>query len=290
MVRYCMRIGTFMAIVAVAFWTLALAQNSRVSRIDPAGENTRVFLSYIDAASEDNFARIFEIPRNQDYKPYALLLTNASGQAIVSVTIRWMGSSAEKSFVYDSSSDSLMRGVPGGGSSMTLPLPGPRQALVQRGASSASADGPVVLAAGDRMLVAPGLLVSESRAKERGSPGGSSSMPQALQSAEIISAALDVVVLEDGTVLGPDASHTVDGLLSRKAAVDGVVKAVRLAEQNGMDGVEALRILANTQPSRDQGPEVRQESMIARTLMMSRQWKEQLSKMEALQLPRFHRN
>lgn len=115
-------------------------------------------------------------------------------------------------------------------------------------------------------------------------------MPQALQSAEIISAALDVVVLEDGTVLGPDASHTVDGLLSRKAAVDGVVKAVRLAEQNGMDGVEALRILANTQPSRDQGPEVRQESMIARTLMMSRQWKEQLSKMEALQLPRFHRN
>jgi len=43
-------------------------------------------------------------------------------------------------------------------------------------------------------------------------------------------------------VLCPDASHTVDGLLSRKAAIDFVVRAVRAAEQNGMDGVEALRI------------------------------------------------
>ena len=114
-------------------------------------------------------------------------------------------------------------------------------------------------------------------------------MPPALRSAATISATLDAVVLEDGTVLGPDASHTVDGLLARKAAIDGVVRAVRIAEQNGMDGVEALRILANTQPTRDQGPEVRQQATIARMLMMSRQWKEQLANLEALQLPRFHR-
>ncbi len=287
MVQCCKRVGTFMAVVAVAFW--ALAQDSRIIGIDPAGESTRVFLSYMNATAEDSFARIFETPRYLDYKPYALLLTNASGQAIVSVTIRWTGISADKSIVFDSSSDSLMRGMPGGASSMMMSSPASRQAQVQQGGSFISADGPVVLAAGERMMVAPGLMASESLAKQRGTAGGSASMPSALQSAANVSATLDAVVLEDGTVLGPDASHTVDGLLSRKAAIDFVVRAVRAAEQNGMDGVEALRILANTQPTRDQGPEIRQQSSIARMLMMSRQWKEQLAKMEALQLPRFHR-
>jgi hypothetical protein len=276
-----------MAMVAVAFW--AMAQDSRTIRIDPAGENTQVFLSYLNATAEDSFAKMFEIPIYQDYRPYALLLTNASGQAMVSVTIRWTGTSAEKSIIYDSSSGSLLNGAPGGAGSMTMLGPASRQAQVQLSGSYQSADGPVVLAAGERMLVAPGLLVSESLAKQRGRAGGSASMPPALRSAESVSATLDAVVLEDGTVLGPDASHTVDGLLARKAAIDWVVRAVRVAEQNGMDGVEALRILANAQPTRDQGPEIRQQSSIARMLMMSRQWKEQLAKMEALQLPRFHR-
>jgi hypothetical protein len=276
-----------MALLAVAFWVWA--QDSRMIRIDPAGESTRVFLSYMNATAADSFAEMFEIPSYQDYKPYALLLTNASGQSIVSVTIRWTGTSAEKSIIHDSSSGSLLNGAPGGGSSMATLGSASRQAQVQLSGSYSSADGPVVLAAGERMLVAPGLLVTESRAKQRGRAGGSASMPSTLRSAENISATLDVVVLEDGTVLGPDASHTVDGLLSRKAAIDFVVRAVRAAEQNGMDGVEALRILANTQPARGQGPEVRQQSSIARMLMMSRQWQEQLAKMEALQLPRFHR-
>ena len=121
-------------------------------------------------------------------------------------------------------------------------------------------------------------------------PGGSASIPQSLQAAQSFSVTLDAVVLEDGTVLGPDASHTVDGLTARKAAIDGVVKAVRMAEQIGMDGVEALRILANPQPGGNQSLEVRLEGTIARELMLSTRWKEQLSNMETLQLPRFHRN
>jgi len=139
------------------------------------------------------------------------------------------------------------------------------------------------------MLVAPGLFARESVAKVRGNAGGSSSMPLALQSAESVSATLDAVVLEDGEVLGPDASHTVDALLSRKAAIDGVVSAVRAAERNGQDGVEALRQLANAQPTRDQNPLARQQSTIARVLMSQRQWREQLEKLAALQLPRFYR-
>ena len=258
--------------------------------IDPAGEITRVRLSYMDSAAEANFARMFEIPRYQDYRPYALLLTNNSGKAIVAVTIRWTGLSSGRVGVFDSSCSSLLSGAPGGGSSMASILrPAPGQTHVQLGQSFVSANGPAVVADGERMLVAPGLLAGESLAKQRGTSGGSSSIPQGLQSAESITATIDAVVLEDGQVLGPDASHTVDGLLSRKAAIDGVVNAVRAAEQRGQDGVEALRQLANAQPNRDQGPEMRQQSMIARVLMGSRQWREQLDRMAALQLPRFYR-
>jgi hypothetical protein len=276
--------------IGVAVACGAMAQNSRMISIDPAGENTRVYLSYVDATAEDNFARMFEIPRYQDYRPYALLLTNSSRRAIVALTIRWIGTSAGKSGVFDSSIDSLLSGAPTGGSSMiALQRPIPGQTQVQLGQSYQSANGPEVIANGERMLVAPGLFASESVAKVRGTAGGSSSMPQALQSAESVSATLDAVVLEDGEVLGPDASHTVDALLSRKAAIDGVVSAVRAAEQNGQDGVEALRQLANTQPTRDQSPLARQQSTIARVLMSSRQWREQLEKLATLRLPRFYR-
>ena len=288
MVQSYLRVGTFMVGVAVACGVMA--QNSRMISIDPAGENTRVYLSYVDATAEDNFARMFEIPRYQDYRPYALLLTNSSGKAIVALTIRWIGTSAGKSGVFDSSSDSLLSGAPTGGSSMTMlqrPIHG--QTQVQLGQSYQSANGPEVIANGERMLVAPGLFARESVAKVRGNAGGSSSMPLALQSAESVSATLDAVVLEDGEVLGPDASHTVDALLSRKAAIDGVVSAVRAAERNGQDGVEALRQLANAQPTRDQNPLARQQSTIARVLMSQRQWREQLEKLAALQLPRFYR-
>lgn len=286
MVQYYLRVGTFMVGVAVACGTMA--QNLHVITIDPAGENTRVYLSYVDATAEVNFARMFEVPMYQEYKPYALLLTNRSGKAIVAVTIRWMGTSAGKLGVYDSSSSSLLNGAPGaGGSMMAMRRPVSGQVQVQLGQSYQMANGPVVVADGERMLVAPGLLATESMAKQRGTAGGSSSMPPALKSAESISATVDAVVLEDGEVLGPDASHTVDGLLSRKAAIDGVVSAVRAAEQRGQDGLEALRQLTNAQPP--QTPEMRQQSQIARMLMMSRQWKEQLEKMAALQLPRFHR-
>ncbi len=105
----------------------------------------------------------------------------------------------------------------------------------------------------------------------------------------MISAALDVVVLEDGTVLGPDESRTVDGLRARKAAIDGVISAVGAAEQSGQDGAEALRQLANMRPTPNDGPGKMDQAMIARMLTMSRQWKEQLEKLKELRLPNFHR-
>jgi hypothetical protein len=135
------------------------------------------------------------------------------------------------------------------------------------------------------MLVAPGLFARE----QTGSAGGSSSIPPALKTAENISALLDLVVLENGKVLGPDASHTIDGLRAHKAAIDGVVAAVKAADQNGQDGVAALRQLADARPTGPRDLFDMQQGRIARMLMMSRRWREQLQQLGALQLPDFHR-
>ena len=129
--------------------------------------------------------------------------------------------------------------------------------------------------------MAPGLFAKQ------GSASGSSSIPAALLSAEVVSATLDLVVLEDGTVLGPDASNTVGDLRARKAAIDSMVNAVRAAEQNGQDGVEVLRQLAR--PPRQGGLGAMELSAIAHSLMISRRWREQLERLAALQLPNSHR-
>jgi hypothetical protein len=267
------RVGIIVA--AFALVCGASAQNTHVIKIDPGGEHAQVCLSYPDAAAENDFARLFEIPRYLDYKPFALLLTNNSGKAVVALTIRWTATAAGKSSVFDSSSSSLLSGVPGGMISTMMQRPVPGQSQVRVGQSYISAS-PVVLAGGERMLVAPGLFARESMVKQRGTAGGSSGIPRELQSAESISASIDAVVMEDGEVLGPDATHTVDDLVSRKAAIDDVVKAVRAAELGGQDGAELLRQLANATSARGPSPEARQQASIARMLIGSRQWREQL--------------
>ena len=96
-------------------------------------------------------------------------------------------------------------------------------------------------------------------------------------------------MLEDGQVLGPDESRTVEVLLARKASIDGLLGAVMAAERNGQDGLEVLRRLADARPTPEGGPETMRQGRLARTLMMSIQWRQQLEKLSALRLPNFHR-
>jgi hypothetical protein len=64
-------------LVGVTLARGAMAQGSRLVTIDPAGETIRVYTSYMDAAAQENFARMFEIPRYQDYRPHADPFFNA---------------------------------------------------------------------------------------------------------------------------------------------------------------------------------------------------------------------
>ncbi len=286
----------FFALLAVLSLTPgAWAQRPVNVTIDPAGEHFRVYLSYLDATAQTNFADVFRTPLSQEWKPYALLLNNISGKAILTVTIRWMAISAGEIGYFDSSIDSLLPGVPGGSSSsVRVRLPGqrqPAQTPVSIGGSNATAQGSQVAANGERMLVAPGLFVRESARMGSGGSG----LPEAIKSADMISAILDTVILEDGAVLGPDSSHTVEALRTRKGGIDAILQAVRTAEQNGLDGVEVLKELSS--PPRPAGPPgdpgnsqiSPQLRAFVFSLMTSPNWQERLEKLAAIQLPNFYR-
>lgn len=289
-IRSCLR-QFALGLIVVAIVQGARAQTRLTIMIDPSGESGLVYLSPVDAAAEYNFAKMFEVPMHQNWQPYALLLTNSSGRAIVAATIRWTGTVAGQSgaYVHDSSTDSFKFLSWVGGSNVSNPMPGQAGPLNRHGSSYSSAEGSVVLADGGRMLVAPGLFVKEDVNRQRRSPGAASGIPGRMKDADLVSARLDVVVLEDGLVLGPDESRTIDELRANKATVDSLLRAVMAAEQKGQGGLEVLRRMANTRLSNQTDPETVRQARIANTLMLSREWREELERRAAVRLPNFHR-
>ncbi len=273
--------------------SVASAQSAPTITVDPAGENARVQLAPLDADAQVSFAKVFEVPEYGDRKPFALLLTNSSGQPVVGLTMRWTVTSGERTGTYDARTDAFGQLVPGAAAVMrgTVLLPGSSSsasAMRPLGASYASAER-VVVDSGERLLVAPGLFVRESVTRERGRPTSASGMPDAIRTATAISVSVDTVILQDGTVLGPDASHTVDAIQRRQAEATAVVEAVRKAEVGGQDGVNALREIANSRVSPQRGGPSFEQRSLARHLMMSPDWSAQLEKISAIQLPNFHR-
>lgn len=267
------------------------AQSQRLILIDTGGENTQVQLSYLDAEDHRNLAKFFEIPSQRDLQPFILRLTNHSGQGIVALTIRWTGTSDGLSYIYDSSIDSFKLLI---GSSLRtggVPLPErvrPQQGPRLVGGSHRGETRSVVLLNGEHMLVAPGMIQREEEVRQRGAFSGSS-MPDEIRTAESLTATIDLIVLEDGKVLGPDSSQTIENLLESKSVIDGVVAVVKGAEQNGQDGLDVLRQMANRRPVPGDGADTMQKMRIAHRLMNSSRWKEELEKLASIRLPDFHR-
>ncbi len=148
-------------------------------------------------------------------------------------------------------------------------------------------EGGMVVAGGQRMLVAPGMFVKEDVTGQRTSVGSSSSFDAKLKAADAVTATLDVVVPADGLVLGPDQSHTVDQFRAGKAAIDDLLNAVKAAEQSGQNGLDILRGIADT--GRPVDPSKFMQARLARMLMMSPRWKERLEQMSTITLPNSYR-
>jgi hypothetical protein len=259
----------------LVFVPITWAQTQPVLTIDPAGEHSRVYLSSMDEATRAVVARKFDFnaPFYRDAKPLSLLLTNASGKSIIALTIGWTAISPDRyPFPQYSGTDSL-RGLNGAGAGMR---------------SWSLATGGEVARSGERMLVAPGIFIRESLGT-----GGGSNAASSFIKVERVTAILDAVVLEDGEVLGPDASGTVDSFRKRKAAIDELLKAIKEGEQSGRDGIE---ILKSIDPMRGgvklsfRDIEIAQMlSSLVTGLMSSSDWRQRLEKMSTIQLPNFHR-
>jgi hypothetical protein len=268
----CTQLAVFL--VFLLFAPITWAQTRPVVTIDPSGDHTRVYLSSMDEATRAVVARKFDFnaPMNRDYKPLSLLLTNASGKSIIALTIRWTAISAGMSgYPQYSGIDSLKQlGGPG--------------ARVQ---SWSTAMGNEVALSGERMLVAPGLFIRESVGT-----GGSSNMTGSLIKAESVTATLDAVVLQDGEVLGPDESRTVDSFRARKAVIDELLNAIKAGERSGLDGVEILKSMDHMGGAKLQLRDFEFGQMISSLvtgLMSSSDWRQRLEKLSAIQLPNFHR-
>jgi hypothetical protein len=275
-----------MVVCAFLLWSAtARPQSLPQVIIDPVGANGRVDLSPLTADAQLKFAKLFEIPLYQEYRPFTLLLTNRSPQDIVALRIRWIAKSAGKIGVFTSGTDSLeLSSIGSGGSRASWAATDPTSGVQRLGASHSASQG-IVAAPGERVLIAPGLFVRESEPRA----GGAASYPEAFRSADTITASVEAVVLEDGEVTGANPQSLIDWLTASKAAVEDVVKRVRDAEQRGEDGTAELRTIAQEQPNREHFSQSMEAKALARRLMLSREWKKQLEKLAAKQLPNFHR-
>jgi len=139
------------------------------------------------------------------------------------------------------------------------------------------------------MLVAPGMFLSESLGW-RGSGSSSMTLDTAMAKAESVSATLDTVVLQDGEVLGPDASRTVDSFREYKATIIEMQNAIKEGERNGLDGADILKHFASAQlKGPDTDPNFTQLRRLVTQLGFMSDWRQRLEKLSAIQLPNFHR-
>ncbi|HWP84269.1 MAG TPA: hypothetical protein VNN17_03720 [Terriglobia bacterium] len=182
---------------------LLKAQAPPAATIVPFSEAGVTFQKY-DPAIAPNFAAFAAAnPDVARWLPYADILTNATSKIIVAVTVLWCPPGAPA--------------TPSEGDCLTL-----RQDSLYIATGVAAA--PHV-----RRLVTPADIWPEGLA---GNPGEYLSVSNASlrKQAEFLEAnpggrvELDVVILEDGTVLGPDHSKTVELLEARQQAMDIVSK------------------------------------------------------------------
>ena len=264
------------ALYAVSGVTPA-AQAPPILRVEPWEGDSRVQLVPLDEASASTYARHFESANGRVVRQFALKLTNGTESTIAAVALRWTMTTDGGPRVIIQRLLSLLFGVAGGGvraSWERLDLGGER--LIGDSASSMSKG----IRPGECVVVAPGMHYSETGGS------GASWYPE-LFASSAATARLDVVIFEDGLVVGPDQLGTVDAIRTRKAAVDYVLGVVKYAEANGQDPTVAIRALSQQRPAKQQGPDG--VTMLAMNLLSAPNFSKLVEQWRALELPNFHR-
>ncbi len=264
------------ALCAVSGGTPA-AQAPPILRVEPWEGDSHVQLVPLDEASASTYARHFESANGRMVRQFALKLTNGTESTIAAVALRWTMTTNEGPRVLIHRLLSLFRGVAAGGVSASwerLDLGGAR--LVGDVASGMSKG----IRRGECVVVTPGMYYSENQ-------GGGGSSSSVLFVSSAATARLDVVIFEDGLVVGPDELGTVDAIRTRKAAVEYVLGVVKNAEANGQDPTVAIRALAQRRPASQQEPDG--VALLAESLLSAPSFSKLVEQWRALELPNFHR-
>jgi hypothetical protein len=190
-----------------------------------------------------------------ELRPLCLVLRNLSSKSIVGLTVRWVttGSSGrQETFTYQTDSFFLVR-------------------------------RPVV-GANARLLVAPGLLVPEGAGFV--GAGKDQALSAAVQKSDSVNVSLDVVIFDDGQVVGPDTSHTLEQIRARKIAAEYVANAVSETLKAAGDPSRLLAQLAGARPDRSDLVGM-WKSRVAHRLLHSRNLAKDLEVLQNLPAPNF---
>jgi hypothetical protein len=281
--RRSIRVGFFLLASAV----ILMAQTLPNVSIEPAFMGGRVYLTALDTVSAGGFARVFEAPTHKDARPFACVLVNNTNQNIVAATIRWTLQSGGHVTYFESGADSFNLGLLGMREATAQPRPEQGDAVREIGRSFGGMRAPV--APGERLLAAPGLILPESVAAGREPSGGFASFPNdAFRKADAITVSVEAVVLQNGELMGDDPQPLVDGLTANQKVADGLISKVMAAKASGHDGAEVLAKLARPPSEGWQSEVERKERLLARQLLMSRDWNAEVEKLASIRLPNFH--
>jgi hypothetical protein len=250
-------------ITALVFSIFLEAQQMPTVRM-PASPTPNVAVTPFDAAQFPLFARFFTAD-NAVLQPASFVLTNNSKKAIVAIDVELVtaGSNGEGEMHYSFHSDKFQS-------------PG---------------KGPVV-AANDRLLVAPGLFIRESALNSEGGLavidfGGS--LVARFSAVAQIGINIDSLIFEDGEVDGPNQKRYTDELLARQVAANTIVQVVQNALKDGQQPSAALSGLVSA-PQRAGDFVGKWEALFAQKLLKAPNIEAGLASFENLpSLPKFYR-
>ena len=240
------RILALISLLVLLLPTIVLkAQTPPVATIVPFSEAGVTFQKY-DPAISPNLAELAAAnPDAARLLPYAGILTNATNKRITAVTVLW---------------------CPSGTPARTAP--GDCLTLIQDGLYIVQQ---AVAEPGSKILITPANLWRE---ESLGNGYISVSTTALRGQAEFLEAnpggrvELDVVIFDDGLIIGPDQSETVAGIKARKAAAEAVSKATLEALDRGEDPASRLEAFVR-RPGRPRTPTLRWSDSMVRMILRS---------------------
>lgn len=208
-----------------------------------APENPNISIAGCDPSTHPLFRKLFEEPRFEriavevaEFSEYCLVFTNNSPTRIMALSVVWN--------YHDSTPESR---------SGTMLSRSDAYYLEGNNESAVIPPGSQVLVCPKRTVTAAFLnsghffvMSSESRVN------GLRTI-DLFRGASKVMATFDTIVFEDGRVLGPDQTHSVDSIRNRKKAATDIVTLVRRVQEDSLDVQEMLQRIVNSQGRHEYG-------------------------------------